>query len=338
MGQQDKLFNQIKSAAENAETKDFPSMDKVWNRVEEKLDQKVIKKETNLWKKIAVAATVLLVASVGYQFLKTETKVTTPIAPIVTTDTNQTLVPKETIPVQTVSSSDTNPIIKKNAAEILKKQIGCAEPLGTNTATLEQSSAPFLDTLPNGKMIEKRTYESYYRNDAGDLVYKSNTEKNIVYSKNLNNAANMATINNTGNPFKARVYDARGVQSNWEEDKSIAMAKKDITQETNKKQDPLIILNGVATKKELSNLNEDEIESMVELKNPLYIINGVHYSEEELFGPNPSSPYAPLNKQEIESTTVFQPEKAVTIYGKKGENGVVIITTKNGKPLAKKGK
>ena len=79
MGQQDKLFNQIKSAAENAETKDFPSMDKVWNRVEEKLDQKVIKKESNLWKKIAVAATVLLVASVGYQFLKTETKVTTPI-------------------------------------------------------------------------------------------------------------------------------------------------------------------------------------------------------------------------------------------------------------------
>ncbi len=338
MGQQDKLFNQIKSAAENAETKDFPSMDKVWNRVEEKLDQKVMKKETNLWKKIAVAATVLLVASVGYQFLKTEPKATTPNATVVSSDTTQTVVPNQTEPTQSVASSDTNAAIKKDAAVILKKQIGCAEPLSTNTAVMESTADKIFDTMPNGKIIERRTYESYYRNEDGDLVYKSNTEKNIVYSKSLNNASNMATINNTGNPFKARVYDARGVQSNWEEDKSVVMAKKEAAQETNKKQDPLIVLNGVATKKELSNLNEEEIESLVELKNPLYIINGVRYSEEELFGPNPSSPYAPLNKQEIESTTVFQPEKAVTIYGKKGENGVVIITTKNGKPLAKKGK
>jgi hypothetical protein len=55
--EENKLFNEIKSAAENAETKDFPGMEKVWNRVEEKLDNK---KEVWRWKKIAVAASILL--------------------------------------------------------------------------------------------------------------------------------------------------------------------------------------------------------------------------------------------------------------------------------------
>ena len=42
MENQDKLYNQFKSAAENAETKDFPGMENVWNRVEQKLDTKVL--------------------------------------------------------------------------------------------------------------------------------------------------------------------------------------------------------------------------------------------------------------------------------------------------------
>ena len=338
MGQQDKLFNQIKSAAENAETKDFPSMDKVWNRVEEKLDQKLIKKENNLWKKIAVAATVLLVASVGYQFLKSAPKATTPNTPIVTTDSSQTIVPKEVEPTQAVASSERNPAIKKDAEAILKRQVGGTQPSSTITAIMSPSADKLTDSLSRGKLIEKRTYESYYRNEDGDLVYKSNTEKNIVYSKNINSASNMASVNNGGNPFKARVYDARVVHNNLEKDESTVNSKKEITQELNKNSDPLIIINGVATKKTLSNLTEEELDNLIELKKPLYIINGVYYTEEELYGPNPTSPYAPLNKQDIESTTVFQPEKAVTIYGKKGEHGVVIITTKDGKPLAKKEK
>ena len=62
----------------------------------------------------------------------------------------------------------------------------------------------------------------------------------------------------------------------------------------------------------------------------------MNYSEEELFGPNPTSPYSPLNKQLIETISILQDEKAVSIYGEKGKNGVVIITTKDGKPAPKK--
>lgn len=84
-----------------------------------------------------------------------------------------------------------------------------------------------------------------------------------------------------------------------------------------------------------SNLKNNDIESVLVLKEPLYIINGVEYSEEELFGSNPTSPYVPLNKQEIQSIEILQNDEAITKYGDKGKKGVVIITTKNRKPVGK---
>ena len=54
----------------------------------------------------------------------------------------------------------------------------------------------------------------------------------------------------------------------------------------------------------------------------------MEYSEESLFGKNPTSPYAPLSKQKIEKIEVLQPTDAIKIYGKKGEKGVVIISIK----------
>jgi hypothetical protein len=75
-------------------------------------------------------------------------------------------------------------------------------------------------------------------------------------------------------------------------------------------------------------LNPEVVESIIELKEPVYFINGVEYSEESLFGENPTSPYAPLNKQKIEKIEIIQPTDAIKIYGKKGEKGVVIISIK----------
>ena len=96
--------------------------------------------------------------------------------------------------------------------------------------------------------------------------------------------------------------------------------------------------NKVDNKQTVKEVEMDDIESIVELPDPLYIINGVEYTEQELFGPNPTSPYTPLSEQEIDSITVLQQEKAMAAYGTKGKKGVVIISTKNGKPAAKKRK
>ena len=94
----------------------------------------------------------------------------------------------------------------------------------------------------------------------------------------------------------------------------------------------MVVIDGKASKKSLTNINPEEIESIVELKEPIYYINGVEYSEESLFGENPTSPYAPLSKQKIDTIVILQPEKAIPIYGEKGKKGVVIITTVGSKP------
>ena len=71
---------------------------------------------------------------------------------------------------------------------------------------------------------------------------------------------------------------------------------------------------------------------------PLYIIDGVPYSSETIgsiatSGTSPSltSPLNSINPSDIESIEVFKDADATAIYGSRGANGVVLITTKKGK-------
>lgn len=66
MKHQDKLFEAFKKASDQEENKDFPAMEKVWTRVEEKLDRKKDRKAIILWQRIGIAASVLLIATLGY--------------------------------------------------------------------------------------------------------------------------------------------------------------------------------------------------------------------------------------------------------------------------------
>jgi len=71
---------------------------------------------------------------------------------------------------------------------------------------------------------------------------------------------------------------------------------------------------------------------------PLYIINGVPYSSETIGSSNISSgvpstlsPLNSINPTDIESIEVLKDADATAIYGSRGANGVVLITTKKGK-------
>lgn len=70
MKHQDKLFEAFKKASEQEENKDFPAMEKVWTRVEEKLDRKKDRKAIILWQRIGIAASVLLIATLGYIWMQ----------------------------------------------------------------------------------------------------------------------------------------------------------------------------------------------------------------------------------------------------------------------------
>ncbi|WJS93382.1 SusC/RagA family TonB-linked outer membrane protein [Flavobacterium johnsoniae] len=71
---------------------------------------------------------------------------------------------------------------------------------------------------------------------------------------------------------------------------------------------------------------------------PLYIIDGVPYSSETIGNnrstvvlPATSDPLNSINPSDIESIEVLKDADATAIYGSRGANGVVLITTKKGK-------
>ncbi|RUT68491.1 SusC/RagA family TonB-linked outer membrane protein [Flavobacterium cupreum] len=72
--------------------------------------------------------------------------------------------------------------------------------------------------------------------------------------------------------------------------------------------------------------------------NPLYIIDGVPYSSDPIGTginsavlPTQPSPLNSINPDQIESIEVLKDADATSIYGSRGANGVVLVTTKKGK-------
>jgi len=77
--------------------------------------------------------------------------------------------------------------------------------------------------------------------------------------------------------------------------------------------------------------------SLISGNDPFYVIDGVPYSSISLAGsrsfditPN-ANPLASINPSNIESIEVLKDADATAIYGSRGANGVVLITTKTGK-------
>ena len=296
MGTEEKLYKKIQQAAENAEQKDFPGMEKIWARVEDKLETQTLQKEKHLWKKLAVAASVVLVGTLTFFLLQEKENVIIPENTITTIDSSKNTIPT---PESANGFVNTTPEIKKEAEQILQQQI------------VIQNNIVINDTINYKSKKEVLLSAPIAMEEVQEMAKTS-----LVPSYN-NSMSNSASINNSGYLAKGKRYD-------------VTMNSAEKTQEKDKKiaNDNLVLVDGKLTKESLSNLNPDDIDSIIELKEPIYFINGVEYSEESLFGENPTSPYAPLSKQKIEKIEVIQPVDAVKIYGKKGEKGVVIISIK----------
>ena len=296
MGTEEKLYKKIQQAAENAEQKDFPGMEKIWARVEDKLETQTLQKEKHLWKKLAVAASIVLVGTLAFFLLQEKENVIIPENTITTIDSSKNTIPT---PESANGFVNTTPEIKKEAEQILQQQIVIQNNIVINDTINYKSKKEVLLSAP----IAMEEVQEMAKNS-------------LVPSYN-NSMSNSASINNSGYLAKGKRYD-------------VTMNSAEKTQEKDKKiaNDDLVLVDGELTKESLSNLNPDDIDSIIELKEPIYFINGVEYSEESLFGKNPTSPYAPLSKQKIEKIEVLQPTDAIKIYGKKGEKGVVIISIK----------
>lgn len=295
MGTEEKLYKKIQQAAENAEQKDFPGMEKIWARVEDKLETQTLKKEKHLWKKLAVAASIVLVGTLTFFLLQEKETIIVPENTVTTIDSSKNVIPT---PESANGFVNTTPEIKKEAEQILQQQIVIQNNIVINDTINYKSKKEIMIPVP---IAMEEVQEM--------------AKTSLVPTYN-NNISNSASANDSGYLAKGKRYDLSN---------SVNLLKENDKKTAN---DDLTLVDGKLTKESLSNLNPDDIDSIIELKEPIYFINGVEYSEESLFGKNPTSPYAPLSKQKIEKIEVIQPTDAVKIYGKKGEKGVVFITIK----------
>lgn len=320
MDNQDKIFDKFKEAAHNSELKDFPGMEKVWSRVEDKLDKKEDKKAISLWKKIAIAASLLLIISLGAQFLKSEKTTTIPNSKVVVNE-DETIQNSVVEKNKDAVAEDSNIVPKEKAIEILNNQVKNQQKVAVNEVkgSITEATANATTSVPAPNAIVM----------AAPVQAETNyTEEEASTQKDK--------------------YESFGYSKSVQKESSrVAFAEKQSSARA-KKSAPLVVINGNAmansddAKKdkmmsaELSNLEPSNVDSLVILDEPLYIIDGIYYSENDLYGPNPTSPYAPLDKQEIKTITILQDLEATAKYGEKGKKGVVIITTKTGKPINKK--
>jgi hypothetical protein len=313
MDNQDKIFDKFKEAAHNWESRDFPGMEKVWSRVEYKLDKKEDKKAISLWKKIAIAASFLLLISIASQFFKKDKILFQNQKVVIKENTEKPVLQKKDglvfsdsplVPKPEAIKILKNPIIQQNEVAANESAVSVAETSGAGTADAIIIEEPVASVASNYAEENESSYS------------KDKAVENIDYSKTI-------------------------------ERESAKVAFADRQSQAPKKSAPLVIINGSPIshksdekrdkmmQNELQNLQPENLDSLVILDQPLYIIDGIYYSENDLFGKNPTSPYAPLNKQEIKTITVLQDLEATSKYGEKGKKGVVIITTKNGKPADK---
>lgn len=83
--------------------------------------------------------------------------------------------------------------------------------------------------------------------------------------------------------------------------------------------------------------------SLTQSNDPLYVIDGMPISNSagitqanvnnygiDIFDEEPTNPLMTLNPDDIESVTVLKDASATAIYGSRGSNGVIVITTKKG--------
>ena len=318
MNSEEKIYSKIKNASHKGE-KDFPGMDKVWNRVEEKLDNTIVVQKKNTWQKLAIAATILLSFSIIYQFMSNDEiikdKNETTNSVIVSTDSVKKIIDK----AKEVVGDNSIPTKLENK-------------INPNITSSETS-----DNLIDDSAMKMEVKEDQFDSEEkGEITNELNKNIGTENEVSFKNSALNSSSSNTDYLAPTKKYEAtvKPVQSKYKATKSKSAAPVQQNKD-------LVVIDGIAmdksynAEKELEKINTEDITDTTYLPNPLYIINGIEYSEESLFGKNPTSPYAPLDKQKITSTNILKPADATKIYGKKGEKGIIIITTKDGKPADK---
>jgi len=298
----DELFQQ--TAKETEEIKSFPAFEKVWEKVEQKLDEEPKKKNRifPLWFPYGIAAGLALALGSLYLFNKNENvKPTTTIA-----KTNE---PKPGIP-ENSSSLDNDEI------EELDRQI---------KTNIEKNPAEKKNEIIAYHDVKDR--KSDYSTDEYFIEKKDREENPPIITKHLETTDYVApppppttgTKSSTVESVKKsdeKVVTAIGIKG---ESKKKGYSSELVSKTLSGKVAGLNIVNN-ANPGSTPNIVIRGVSSIDTSESPLDVVDGKIYKTNVL---------GTLSPDKIFAVNVLKNGAATALYGNKGRNGVVVIETKN---------
>lgn len=335
MENKDNIYNQFKEAATKAEDKGFDRMDAVWNRVEEKLDNKKRRRGAAWFKYAGIAAALLLFMGLGtYMLNKNETIITPQPLPknnitvIDTQKVKETFAPNEedTTKVAIDVSKENKP---KKEDEIIVLR-GDKALMNINGTIVEGDSISFNTKTKKARVWNSKSGQREYaikaeitKKEGDDVVFMKKSK--FTTSKDADNpeyyfetnklklVPGKKTVTGVTNMVIADGSDVKSYKSKenaiaYSPTGDISIGYGTVTRQTSDKKfggNKSIVLRGIGS---INNSAE-----------PLFIINGVPYNSESFRRVNPSF---------YESVEVLKGTAATSLYGARGTNGVVIIKTK----------
>ena len=300
MGNQDKIYEQFKDAADRAEKKGFDRMEAVWNRVEEKLDNKKQRSIAAWWKYTGIAAIFLLFLTVGTFMLNNEQNPV--IAPTAVPEKNITVIDTHKVNEVLVPSKEiieSAVVVNEATKQDIDRQGGVsAQVIVSDTAHIITKDVEAVTIQPKTLQKAKESVMA----DADTVLSEV-----AIIDTTTNSIRNSAVVTSFSSSPLEDSSNADMIQSLQGQVAGLTIA----TGSGQPGSDSTIVLRGVGT-----------INGNVE---PLYVIDGIPVDEDGLRS---------IDQNDIESFQILKDAAATSIYGNRGANGVIIITTKAG--LSKK--
>ncbi len=349
MENQDKLYEQFKEAAGKAENKSFDRMEAVWNRVEEKLDNKKKRRSGIIWRYGSIAAVLLIMLVLGGQFFKNHTA---PNLPEQTPETKVTTIDREKIE-ETFSPTvkDTQP----REAVVVNEEIQSEQNnLSDSTKNIEKI-----------KQYNKRLYERTYNNIAleessdiqsGDVVtakedkfsvqnsihFGEPKRKELKTTSSIVKKSEITSIDVQEKPNSSIAQSLQGLVpglkittgregpgSDYNRSSLVQSGNSTVIRSKDAEYD--VLSNGSIQYSQLpsqiSANGQPGASDTVILRGtgtingnigPLFVVDGIPVNEDS---------FKSLNANDIASVNVLKDNAATSLYGNRGANGVIIITT-----------
>jgi TonB-dependent starch-binding outer membrane protein SusC len=248
---------------------------------------------------------------------------------------DKTITVQQKVPI-TTNTADSKPVTPVQVSAKVVNELG--QPLvgatvkekGTANATLTDNAGKFSLTVSDNTAIVVITYIGYA---PVELAAKNIATGSAITLKPAENNLREVVISKG-------YYDEKRELSTG--DVSVVGAKEIEQQPVSNvlgalegRVPGLFITQGTGTSGSTFTVNIRGLNSLQNGNDPLYIIDGVPYNAHLLPNNdgsllNNSSPLSFLNPYDIESLTVLKDADATSIYGIRGANGVIVITTKKG--------